>query len=185
MSKNLGDLRSEVPHGKVVHTSIEEMIEELETAAGFLCQGDFPDTTKVTIAYLRSLQTMPGSENLGSADHVVVLHPGKVTEDAVDSIRPYLVAYGDGQHMAAQLRSHAQYGAYPALNVMPKWFAAEYGWVGKESFAALCYHTMIEAQLNPDFGKEIPHLSVEELAALEEDLKQGKVARIQIPKAVQ
>lgn len=135
--------------------------------------------------FLSALKKHPGCDHLGEDNYVVVKHPEHVGEEVIDSIRAYLLAYGDGQHSADKLRLQAQMTGSHSMNVMPEWFAGTYGHISKGGFASLCYHTMIMAQLDPSFEERIPHISISEMKVLEDKLKNGEIPSIKIPKALQ
>lgn len=260
----IDDLRSDEDKTATMEGEVEQMLEDLETASGFLCQGDFPDTTKDTIVFLqglrdgysaaeeklaapgnmleqtcsdedniatspnvmeltggqvrsdiavfaedvfeasdvhpldinqtalgkvaefmRRLQAMPGSENLGKDNYVVVLHPDHVAGDVVDSIRSYLVEYGEGRHRAQDMRSACRVTGRPALHIMPDWFAKTYGYISKGGFGMLLYHTMIMSQLDPAFNQPGARLSSAELGKMEEQLMNGEIPSIKIPSSLQ
>lgn len=114
-----------------------------------------------------------GSENLGKDGYVVVCDSLGLTEDVIDSVRGFMLAYGDGQHMAKDLRLQVTMAGDRAVNVLPKWFAQTYGHVSKGGFTALCYHVLIEAQVNPRFKDDVKLLSLDELEKIELQLIAG------------
>lgn len=117
--------------------------------------------------FLLGLSKMPGADNLGKPGYVVVVDPRGLTDEIVDSLNGFMIAYGTGQHDCKSLRLQAALAGDRSMNVLPKWFAQTYGHVSKGGFTALCYHVLIESQVNPRFKNEPLMLSHEELEKLE------------------
>lgn len=113
----------------------------------------------------------PGFHNLGKEGYIVVPTADNVKSEVIDSIRGYLIAYGQGDHMASELRSMAALRGDLAFNNMPEWFASTWGHTSKGGFAALIYHTMtvVASQKNP----KAFHISSAELGKLEEQIRNG------------
>lgn len=116
---------------------------------------------------LRDMVKMPGADNLGKPGYVVVVDPRGLTDEIIDSLNGFMIAYGTGQHDCKSLRLQAALAGDRSMNVLPKWFAQTYGHVSKGGFTALCYHVLIESQVNPRFKNEPLMLSHEELEKLE------------------
>jgi hypothetical protein len=108
-----------------------------------------------------------GSENLGKEGYVVVCDSLGLTDEIVDSLNGFMIAYGTGQHDCKSLRLQAALAGDQAMNVLPKWFAQTYGHVSKGGFTALCYHVLIESQVNPRFKEPVKLLSLVELETIE------------------
>jgi len=113
-----------------------------------------------------------GYDNLGKEEYALVPLPGNLPGIAIDSVRQYLVEYGEGRHTAEDLREAACRSGSPAICYMPEWFAQTYGHMGKGGFASLLFHTMVSiaAETTP---KKI-YVSGTERKALEAALKAGQ-----------
>lgn len=163
------------PGGVYKVDKIDHLIDRLEIAKEAhpldINQQDLGDAHQ----FLLDIKRHPGSGNLGNEDYVVVRHPDKVEEGTIDSIRAYLLAYGDGQHSAESLRLQAQMTGNKAMNVLPDWFARTWGHTSKGGFAMLCYHTMIMSQIDPGFNGHIKHISVADMKELEDKLRNRQI----------
>lgn len=111
----------------------------------------------------------PGFHNLGKEGYIVVPSSNNLSGNVIDSVRGYLISYGQGEHMASELRSQAALRGDLSINNMPEWFATTYGHTSKGGFAALMYHTMtqVAAQENP----KTVYISSSELGKLEEAIR--------------
>jgi hypothetical protein len=111
----------------------------------------------------------PGFHNLGKEGYIIVPSSNNLPGNVVDSVRGYLISYGQGEHMASELRSQAAVRGDLSINHMPEWFATTWGHTSKGGFAALMYHTMtqVAAQEKP----KTVHISSAELGKLEEAIR--------------
>ena len=111
----------------------------------------------------------PGFHNLGKEGYIVVPSSNNLSGNVIDSVRGYLISYGQGEHMASELRSQAALRGDLAMNNMPEWFATTWGHTSKGGFAALMYHTMTQVAAQ-DKPKTV-HISSAELGKLEEAIR--------------
>lgn len=114
----------------------------------------------------------PGFHNLGKEGYIVVPRSNNISSEVVESVKGFLVSYGQGEHSASELRSYAALIGSKAMANLPEWFATTWGHTSKGGFAALMYHVMTEIA-----SQEKPagvYISTCELGKIEEAIRNGK-----------
>jgi hypothetical protein len=114
-----------------------------------------------------------GQHLLGQPGMIVVRDSKHIDEEVIDSVRGMLIAYGEGRHMARDLRAQSAFGGHECMGVLPDWFSETYGHTSKGGFTALMYHCLTEAQVNPELFRQVPHFNGSELKAIELALEAG------------
>lgn len=150
----------------------EHTLERLDVCADAhpldISQRDLRDAT----LYLRAiLQNNRGWQNLGKEGYVVV--PTRLHGGVVDALTPFLVAYGEGRHMAKDLRSQAALVGSPAMTLLPDWFSGTYGHTSKGGFVSLMYHCAVEASLVPEGNLQSVYFGYDAIQRLEAKVEAG------------